>query len=56
MRFGNCPECSEYKYLKDNTGICPTCEEDGKADIEDLIDRASITPEEIIKKFQNSED
>jgi hypothetical protein len=51
MRFGNCPECKEYKYIKENTGICQTCEDNGKADIDDLLDRASVTPEEIREKL-----
>ncbi len=42
MRFGYCPECLEYKYLKEDTGICQTCEDEGKANIMDLIERASI--------------
>lgn len=42
MRFGNCPSCQEYKYLKEYTGICQTCEENGESDIVDLLDRATI--------------
>lgn len=26
MRFGRCPNCSKYKYLKD--GVCPSCKDD----------------------------
>lgn len=51
MRFGTCPECNEYKYLKKDIGICPTCEDDGKSDLNDLLERASVTPEEIIDKL-----
>lgn len=28
MRFGNCPNCREYKYLSPDEGICPACEDD----------------------------
>lgn len=28
MRFGTCPSCNEYKYLTEEMGICPTCEEE----------------------------
>ncbi len=52
MRFGTCPECSEYKYLKDNTGICPTCEDEGKADIDDLLERA-MNNEEFINEIND---
>lgn len=52
MRFGDCPECNKYKYLKEDTGICPTCEENGKADMEDLLDRAKIDVEEIIEELE----
>lgn len=52
MRFGNCPECSEYKYLKDKTGICQTCEDEGKADINDLLERA-MNYEEFINKINS---
>lgn len=42
MRFGYCPECTEYKYLKPHTGICQTCENKGKSDMYDLLERAAI--------------
>lgn len=50
MRFGDCPKCKEYKYLTD-IGICPSCEEDGKADLDDLLERASVDVEDIIEKL-----
>lgn len=52
MRFGTCPECNNYKYLTD-IGICPSCEEDGEADIDDLLDRASVDVEEIVEELED---
>lgn len=54
MRFGTCPSCNEYKYLTD-IGICPTCEENGKADIDDLLERASIDVDEIIEELRDED-
>lgn len=52
MRFGNCPKCKEYKYLTD-IGICPSCEEDGEADLDDLLERASLDIEELVEKLSD---
>lgn len=51
MRFGNCPTCNKYKYLE-NSGFCTDCLEKQDDELIDLIENASMKPEEIIENLQ----
>lgn len=48
MRFGHCRDCTEYKFLRKETGLCVSCSKENKelSTIEKL-ERAAIKPEDI---------
>ena len=48
MKFGTCPDCSEYKYLEPDSGLCPTCSE---KTIYEKLEKAAVTPEDIVNNL-----
>ncbi|QCS43880.1 hypothetical protein [Natrinema versiforme] len=56
MRFGDCPNCGEYKYLTPERGICPTCEDDTGSPGIELTPRLELFGEEAREFFEDLSD